>query len=90
MDLIRAGHDLEYTARNRKNKKYQIYAFEDSVELRKIIARINNQNYKGYLKGNETDLKKASIREITNDIVIPVGHNSDGDICYDLVGRFVS
>lgn len=55
MDLIKAGHDLEYTTRNRKNKKYQCFAFEDSPELRQSIARINNQSYKGYPKGNETD-----------------------------------
>lgn len=55
MDLIKAGHDLEYTTRNRKNKKYQCYAFEDSVELRKSIARINNQEYTGHSTGNETD-----------------------------------
>lgn len=55
MDLIKAGHDLEYTTRNRKNKKYQCFAFEDSPELRQSIARINNQSYKGYPKGNETN-----------------------------------
>lgn len=55
MDLIKAGHDLEYTTRNRKNKKYQCFAFEASPELRQSIARINNQRYKGYPTGNETD-----------------------------------
>ncbi|MGO0657563.1 hypothetical protein [Bacillus mycoides] len=55
MDLIKAGHDLEYTTRNRKNKKYQCYAFEDTVELRQSIARINNQEYTGHLTDDETD-----------------------------------
>lgn len=55
MKLIKAGHDLEYTTRNRKNRKYQCYAFNDSAELRKSIARINNQRYKGYQIGNEMD-----------------------------------
>lgn len=55
MDLIRAGHDLEYTTRNRKNKKYQCYAFNDSPELQKSIARINNQSYNGYPKDSETE-----------------------------------
>ncbi|WP_218939823.1 hypothetical protein [Bacillus thuringiensis] len=55
MDLIKAGNDFEYTTRNRKNKKHQYYAFEDSVELRKSIARINNQSYKGYTRGDETE-----------------------------------
>ncbi|AJH61806.1 hypothetical protein FOC75_04465 [Bacillus cereus] len=54
MDLIRDGHDLAYTTRNRKNRKYQCYAFEDSVELRKSIARINNQRYNGYPINDET------------------------------------
>ena len=55
MDLIKAGHDLEYTTRNRKNKKYQCYAFEDSVQLRKSIARINKQQYTGHSTGDETE-----------------------------------
>ncbi|HDR7529727.1 TPA: hypothetical protein QCX69_000807 [Bacillus anthracis] len=55
MDLIKAGHDLEYTTRNRKNKKYQCYAFEDSVELRKSIAQINNQEYTGHSTDDETE-----------------------------------
>ncbi|GIX59820.1 hypothetical protein BPADB04_48500 [Bacillus paranthracis] len=55
MDLIRDGHNLEYTTRNRKNRKYQCYAFEDSVELRKSIAKINNQRYKGYPIGDEME-----------------------------------
>ncbi|UDV85124.1 hypothetical protein [Bacillus cereus] len=55
MDLIKAGHDLEYTTRNQKNKTYQCYAFEDSVDLRKSIAQINNQRYKGYSTGNEME-----------------------------------
>ncbi|PFX62960.1 hypothetical protein COL36_06530 [Bacillus wiedmannii] len=54
-ELIKDGHMLEYTTRNRKNKKYQCYAFNDSPELRKSIARINNQSYNGYPKDNETE-----------------------------------
>lgn len=45
MDLIRAGHDLEYTSRNWDNDKYQVFFFKDSVELRKDIARLNKQPY---------------------------------------------
>lgn len=55
MELIRDGFDLEYTTRNRKNRKYQCYAFEDSVELRKSIAQINNQEYTGHSTGDETE-----------------------------------
>ncbi|HDR7395831.1 TPA: hypothetical protein QCX23_003107 [Bacillus toyonensis] len=55
MDLIKAGHDLEYSTRNRKNRKYQCYAFEDSVELRKSIAQINNQEYTGHSTDDETE-----------------------------------
>ncbi|MDR4144916.1 hypothetical protein [Bacillus paranthracis] len=54
-DLIKAGHMLEYTTRNRKNKKYQCYAFNDSPELQKSIARINNQSYNGYPTSDETE-----------------------------------
>ncbi|MFB5560276.1 hypothetical protein [Bacillus cereus] len=55
MDLIKAGHDLEYTTRDRNNKKYQVFAFEDSMELKKSIAQINNQRYNGYPTGNEME-----------------------------------
>jgi hypothetical protein len=39
------GHDLEYTARNRNNPKYQVYFFKDSPELRKSICKINGVEY---------------------------------------------
>ncbi|MFB5574705.1 hypothetical protein [Bacillus cereus] len=55
MELIKAGHDLEYTTRNRKNRKFQCYAFNDSAELRKSIARINNQRYNGYPINDEME-----------------------------------
>lgn len=45
MELVRCGHDLEYTARNWNNDRYQIYFFRDCAELRKDIARINGQPY---------------------------------------------
>jgi hypothetical protein len=33
MDLVRLGYDLEYTAKNRDNKKYQVYFFHDSPDF---------------------------------------------------------
>lgn len=33
MDLIRMGHDLHHTMRNRDNSKYQVFVFMDTPEL---------------------------------------------------------
>ena len=33
MELIRLGHDLVHTMRNRNNSKYQVFVFQDSPEL---------------------------------------------------------
>lgn len=49
MDLIRMGHDLEYTARNRANKKYQVYFFPWSEKLERDLAWLNGQKYVGDL-----------------------------------------
>ena len=40
MDLIKKGHDLNYTARNRNDGKYQVYFFDDSTSLRKDLAEL--------------------------------------------------
>ncbi|MED1625964.1 hypothetical protein [Bacillus mycoides] len=45
MELIRAGHDLEYTTRNRENAKYQVYFFNDSAKLRKDMAMLTGREY---------------------------------------------
>ncbi|MBG9589526.1 hypothetical protein ABE26_21470 [Cytobacillus firmus] len=45
IDLVKCGHDIEYTARNRNNPKYQVYFFIDTPELRRDIAKINGQDF---------------------------------------------
>lgn len=41
MQLIRAGHDLHHTMRNRSNEKYQVYVFVQTPELIKDLLKIN-------------------------------------------------
>lgn len=45
MELVRRGHDLEHTMRNRKNPKYQVFVFVDVPELRKDICNIQGIEY---------------------------------------------
>ncbi|MGE6541088.1 hypothetical protein [Bacillus luti] len=55
IELIKMGHDLHHTMRNWYNPKYQVYVFKDTPELRRDMARINNQEYTGHLTDDETD-----------------------------------
>ncbi|WP_152534804.1 hypothetical protein [Bacillus cihuensis] len=45
VDLVKLGHDLEYTARNRNNMKYQVYFFPWSQQIERDIAKLNGQEY---------------------------------------------
>ncbi|WP_045518106.1 hypothetical protein [Neobacillus niacini] len=45
MDLIRMGNDLEYTARNRENPKYQVYFFTHDEKLNSDIALLMERLY---------------------------------------------
>ena len=45
IDLIKLGHDLEYTARNRNNPKYQVYFFKHTKQLDKDIAMLTGKEY---------------------------------------------
>ncbi len=45
MELVRCGHDIHHTFRNRQNPKWQIFVFNDSEELRRDMASLNNQEY---------------------------------------------
>ena len=45
MELVRRGHDLEHTMRNRNNPKYQVFVFLDVPELRKDICSIQGIEY---------------------------------------------
>ncbi len=33
MSLVRMGHDLEHSMRNRNNPKYQVFVFKDTPQL---------------------------------------------------------
>ncbi|MBO1581611.1 hypothetical protein [Bacillus sp. XF8] len=41
MELIRMGHDLHHTMRNRSNPKYQIYVMVETPELIHDMLAIN-------------------------------------------------
>jgi len=45
MDLIRAGHNLLYSTRNRNNPKYQCFMFEATEELDKDLAKLSHRQY---------------------------------------------
>jgi hypothetical protein len=44
MALIRRGHDLQHTMRNRANEKYQIFVFEQTAQLTKDLLDITGQD----------------------------------------------
>ncbi|PGO90176.1 hypothetical protein CN988_00925 [Bacillus thuringiensis] len=44
IELIKMGHDLHHTMRNRNNPKYQVYVFEETPELiRDMLAIVEWQ-----------------------------------------------
>ncbi|WP_245579699.1 hypothetical protein [Alteribacter aurantiacus] len=49
IQLIRMGHDLEHTMRNRNNPSYQVFVFPDTPALREDLCALNGQTYKGEL-----------------------------------------
>lgn len=44
MELIRRGHDLSHTMRNRTNDKYQVYVLVETPELIRDLLQINKQS----------------------------------------------
>lgn len=42
MDLIRMGHDLQHTMRNRDNSKYQVFVFMDTPELIRDLLKLTS------------------------------------------------
>lgn len=50
MELIKRGHDLHHTMRNRSNEKYQIYVFVETPELIRDMIEINKRNDEIYAK----------------------------------------
>ena len=45
VELVKLGHDLEYTTRNRNNTKFQIYFFPHTHQLDKDIAFLTGKEY---------------------------------------------
>ncbi|MFY0762139.1 hypothetical protein AB1K32_25395 [Metabacillus dongyingensis] len=45
LNLVKLGHDLLYTAKNRSNEKYQVFFFTDTPELRKDLAMLTGHEY---------------------------------------------
>lgn len=46
VELVRLGHNLQHTERNRDNTRFQIYFFEDSEQLERDIAKLTGHEYK--------------------------------------------
>lgn len=45
VELVRLGNDLEYSARNRTNPKYQCYFFKHTSKLDKDLAMLTGKEY---------------------------------------------
>ncbi|MDN4492878.1 hypothetical protein [Ureibacillus aquaedulcis] len=45
IELVRLGHDLHHTERNKNNRKLQVYFFEDSEQLERDIAKLTGHEY---------------------------------------------
>ena len=45
IQLVKLGHDLEYSARNWNNPKYQVYFFPWSEQLERDIVMLSGKEY---------------------------------------------
>ncbi|HHK5536353.1 TPA: hypothetical protein ACQUHH_004874 [Bacillus mobilis] len=50
IELIRLGHDLNHTMRNRKDDRFQVFVFVETPELIRDMMEINNRNDETYAK----------------------------------------
>ncbi|HHK5547675.1 TPA: hypothetical protein ACQUHN_004149 [Bacillus thuringiensis] len=50
VELIKMGHDLHHTMRNRENEKYQVFTFVETPELIRDMIEINKRNDEVYAK----------------------------------------
>ncbi|MEH7785728.1 hypothetical protein V7332_20250 [Bacillus thuringiensis] len=50
VELIRLGHDLNHTMRNRKDERFQVYVFVETPELIRDMIEINKRNDETYAK----------------------------------------
>lgn len=53
MELIRLGHDLHHTMRNRSNQKYQIYVMVETPELIRDMLAIVEREERLYQERNK-------------------------------------
>ncbi|MDA1935466.1 hypothetical protein FC692_17140 [Bacillus cereus] len=44
IELIRLGHDLDHTMRNRKDDRFQVFVFVETPELIQDMMEINKRN----------------------------------------------
>jgi hypothetical protein len=45
VELVRLNNNFLYSARNRENKKYQIFAFEQTEKLDRDLAMLTDHEY---------------------------------------------
>lgn len=45
VELVRKDNNFLYSMRNRENKQYQVYAFEDTPKLRQDLAELTGHKY---------------------------------------------
>ncbi|MED2708641.1 hypothetical protein [Bacillus toyonensis] len=50
IELIRLGHDLNHTMRNRKDDRFQVFTFVETPELIQDMIEINKRNDETYAK----------------------------------------
>ncbi|MEK4577091.1 hypothetical protein [Bacillus sp. FSL R12-0074] len=53
MDLVRAGHDLHHTMRNRSNPKYQIYVLVETPEMIRDLLALVERDERLYQEGQK-------------------------------------
>ncbi|HHQ2477311.1 TPA: hypothetical protein ACSPJ7_001494 [Bacillus cereus] len=50
IELIKMGHDLNHTMRNRKDDRFQVFVFVETPELIRDMMEINKRNDETYAK----------------------------------------
>jgi hypothetical protein len=45
VELVKLGHDLEYSSSNRNNPKYQVWFFPWNEQIERDIVMLNGQEY---------------------------------------------
>ncbi|MGG0741305.1 hypothetical protein [Niallia taxi] len=55
ISLIKLGHDLSHTMRNRNNPKYQVFVLHDTPKLREDMAKLSNRKYEESLYSSSSE-----------------------------------